>query len=100
MNLPSTNKLPARIPVLSPTEQKSIERLNFVRSHPEMNEYVGIVMSTVASCENSHLTLPHIPLEESHRHIFGSRGRGGCSRCQRTFQAKKDALARIHFDRN
>jgi hypothetical protein len=74
------------------TERKAIEEVNFLRHHPDMNNYVGTVISTVLACEDSSLSLSNMSLEEAHRHIFG----GSCSWCRRTFERKKAMQERFY----
>lgn len=77
-------------PSLTVTERKAIDEAAFLQRHPEMHNYVGMLMSTVIACENSHISLPNIILEEAHAHVFGGREAAACPHCKRGFDIKKN----------
>jgi hypothetical protein len=87
---------PAR-PRLTPGESRAIEEANFLREHPEMAHYVGLLLSTVAACEDSNMTLAHMPLEGAFQHVLGACK---CKWCEETFVTKKKRQEELYSAAN
>lgn len=69
---------------LTAPDLKAIEEINFLRQHPELTNYVGMLINTALICDDSKLTLEGLTLGEAYDHVFRN-----CDWCKRAFRVKK-----------
>ncbi len=72
-------------------ERRRAEQERFLRTHPEFVGYVGEILTAGIAHPGSKVGLAlSSSLRTFHRHIFGTKNRKGCGRCQKYFNDLKE----------
>lgn len=76
-------------------QDKAMDRIAFLRKHPEFSENTGILINTVMCCDDYAPNILQVTLEDAHTHVFGASSDSGCIWCKKNYELSKAERERL-----